>query len=62
MQQWDTDVLTGPPGAPSMEESHSKCPTMIKEICAVKLKTPNRCVMLGSPIFCPAYVKSSVHF
>lgn len=33
MQQWDTDVLTGPPGAPSMKESHSKCPTMIKELC-----------------------------
>lgn len=58
-----TNVLTGTPGAPSMEESHRKCPTMIREICVVEQKTPNRCkqasLMLASLIFCPANVKSS---
>lgn len=58
-----TNVLTGAPGAPSMEESHRNCPTMIRGICVMERKSPNRCkqtfLMLGSPIFCPAYVKSS---
>lgn len=51
-----TNVLSGAPGAPSMEESHIKCHMMIMEVCVVEQKTPNKCMpaflVLGSPLFC----------
>lgn len=51
-----TNVLSGAPGAPSMEESHIKCHMMIMEVRVVEQKTPNKCMpaflVLGSPLFC----------